>query len=143
MLKPLVLLAACAAAAFGGTFVGRSVYSSQFQAAVPFGSALKTTVDPSSVWSWHYSFPNAGATTVDVLVDLDGNNRMDTEVPWARVMITDAQIVQLGSGGSPATAWIVDGNGRRWAVGSLSAPGSVGNSTLTTPIVLPVGSPLR
>jgi hypothetical protein len=143
MLKTGLLVLACSTLSATAVLVfsGRSVYSSQFQVDVPFGSAVKTTVDPANIWSWHHYFPAAG--TVDVLVDINGNNVMDTENPWVRVVITDLELV--GSyNSSPVTAWIRDGVGRRYAIGHGQGMGTapVHHVALSTPIVLPVGSPL-
>lgn len=124
-------------------YVGRTAHSSPFQMDIPYGSAVKTTPDPANIWSWHHTFPGGGPTLAEVLVDVDGNNVMDTEHPWLRVVITDLAIVQV-AGPQPATAWIRDGTGRRFAVST--APGANSKAAehvaLATPIVLPVGSPL-
>ncbi|MBK8098735.1 MAG: hypothetical protein IPK26_16605 [Planctomycetes bacterium] len=147
MIKSVLLVLGSSAVAASATlvFVGRTVHSSPFQMDVPYGSAVRTTVDPANVWSWHHEFPHTGgtATTVDVLVDIDGNNVMDTEHPWLRVMITDIELVERYSG--PRTAWILDGTGKRFAVGGGNNydQGPVNHVGLTSPIVLPVGSPLR
>lgn len=58
---------------------------------IPYLTALKTTPDPANIWSWHHSF--ATPATVEVLVDVDGNNVMDREHSWLRVMITDIEVV--------------------------------------------------
>ena len=143
MLKVGLLVLACSTLSATAVFVfsGRSVYSSQFQVDIPFGSAVKTTVDPANIWSWHHSFPAAG--TVDVLVDINGNNVMDTENPLVRVVITDLEIVGTNNS-TPLWAWIRDGVGRRYAVGHGQGMGAalVHHVALSTPIVLPVGSPL-
>jgi hypothetical protein len=143
MIKVGLLVLACST--FSATavlvFSGRTVYSSQFQVDVPFGSAVKTTVDPANIWSWHHSFQASG--TVDVLVDINGNSVMDTENPFVRVIVTDLEIVGTQNS-SPSTAWIRDGVGRRYAVGHGQGQGTapVHHVALSTPIVLPVGSPL-
>jgi hypothetical protein len=143
MLKVGLLVLACstvsATVVFG--FSGRTVHSSQFQVDIPFGSAIKTTVDPANIWSWHHFFPAAG--TADVLVDINGNNVMDTENPLVRVVITDLELVGTYNS-SPVTAWIRDGVGRRYAMGHGQGQGTalVHHVALSTPIVLPVGSPL-
>ncbi len=142
MLKlAFLVLAASTLSAAAGVFAGRTVHSTQFQVDFPFGSAVKTTVDPANIWSWHHSFQ--ASETVDVLVDINGNNVMDTENPLVRVIITDIELVgtQLSS---PSTAWIRDGVGRRFAAGHGQGFGTglVHHVALSTPIVLPIGSPL-
>ena len=148
MIKSVLLVLGSSAVTASATFVfvGRTFHSSPFQMDVPYGSAVRTTVDPANVWSWHHEFPNTGSgtgTTVDVLVDIDGNNVMDTEHPWLRVMVTDIELVEGHTG--PRTVWILDGTGKRFAVavGNTSNQGRVNHVALTSPIVLPVGSPLR
>lgn len=138
-------LSAIAFSAFGATaalvFAGRTVHSSPFQMDIPYGAGIKMTPDPANIWSWHHAFTN-GNETVEVLVDVDGNQVMDTEHSWLRVMVTDLEIVnpQL----FPSTAWIRDSTGRRFAVstGELRATGAAQHVALSTPIVLPVGSGL-
>ena len=143
MLRQALLVLGCSTLSATAVLVfdGRSVYSSQFQVDVPFGSAVKTTVDPANIWSWHHSFAVSG--TADVLVDINGNNVMDTEDAFVRVIVTDIEIVGA-SIGTPSTAWIRDGVGRRFAVGHSQGQGAalVHHVALSTPIVLPVGSPL-
>jgi hypothetical protein len=151
VLKTLLIALACSATTATAVlvYVGRTVHSAPFQLDIPYGSALKTTVDPANVWSWHHQFANTTNTpvTADVLVDFDSNNVMDTEYSWLRVMVTDLELVgdgQIQVGGF-AIARILDGTGRRLAVGlgAYSASGPVHHVSLTSPIVLPVGSPLR
>ena len=50
-IKALAVAALAFAAAAGGTFVGRSVYT-PFQLTYPIESALKTTPDAANIWSW-------------------------------------------------------------------------------------------
>ncbi len=143
MLK-IALIAACSAAfasAVTVVFVGRSTYSTVFQADLPFNSAFKVTPDPGNIWSWHHTFthPGWGATTAgDVLVDINGDLVMDTVHAEVRVMITDLQVV----GGSNQDVWVrvFDSVGKRLAVGTK---GPMQHVNLTTPLVLPVGSSLR
>jgi hypothetical protein len=147
MLKTVLIALACSAATATAvlTYTGRTVQSSPFQLDIPYGAGLKTTTDPANVWSWHHEFtspPSWQPVTVNVLVDFDGNNVMDTEYSWLRVMVTDMEIV---TNGAPGTAWILDGTGKRLAVGTAGVQnnGGVGHVALSSPIVLPVGSPLQ
>lgn len=128
-----------AAAAF--VFAGRTVHSSPFQMAIPYGTAVKTTIDPANIWSWHHDFAS-GNQTVEVLVDVDGNNVMDTEHSWLRVVVTDIEVVDRNL--TQAIVWVRDSTGRRFAVGGgwHQAAGHVNHVGLSTPIVLPVGSSL-
>ena len=142
----VALLSSTAAVTATWTFAGRTVHSSPFQMDVPFGSAIRTTLDPANVWSWHHEFPgmNSGSPiTVDVLVDIDGNQVMDTEHSWLRVMVTDIELVDRAGG--PRTVWLLDGTGKRFAVGvgGFQGSGPVHHIALTSPLVLPVGSPLQ
>ena len=139
----LVCAAAMSASAVTLTYVGRTTYSSPFQVDFPLSSAIKVTPDPGNVWSWHHEFVNQSGwqlQTADVLVDIDGDQVMDTVHDVARVMITDLQLV--GSVGQVATARIIDSGGKRLAVGigGFQTSGAVQHINLTTPIVLPVGS---
>jgi hypothetical protein len=143
MLKIALLVLGATALSSTATvlFVGRTVHSSPFQMDCPYGAAIKTTLDPANIWSWHHTF-STGPGTAEVLVDVDGNNVMDTEHAWLRVMVTDIEVVDPGSSG--AVAWIRDSVGRRFAaaVGGWQATGPVHHVALATPITLPVGSSL-
>ena len=146
MFKTIALVSICSMISFAAGFTGRTVHSSPFQLDVPLDSAIKTTLDPANVWSWHHEFTNIGGGTpvsADVLVDFDGNGVMDTEHAWVRVMITDLEIVSRSL--VAGFVWVIDGQGKRLAagIGWVSQTGSpVQHVALTTPIVLPVGSPL-
>ncbi|MFY9344290.1 MAG: hypothetical protein WAT39_17495 [Planctomycetota bacterium] len=145
MLKTALIAIACSAATASAMFVyvGRSEYSTNFQADVPYGAAFKVTPDPANVWSWHHTFTNVGVGTpqvADVLVDMNGDLIMDTVHDIVRVMITDVQV--FNSGNNAGVAWIVDSGGKRLAcgIGQYTGSGPVQHISLTTPIVLPVGS---
>jgi hypothetical protein len=121
------------------------VHSAPFQIDIPYGAGVKTTIDPANVWSWHKEWVNlAGTDTADVLVDFDGDNQMDTLNPWVRVMITDFTFA-CTNGSAYGMAWILDANGKRLvaAAGGFQNGGPVDHISLTSPIVLPVGSPLH
>ena len=146
MIKPLLCALGCSAvgAAAAFVYVGRTEYSSPIQPNIPFGSAIKVTTDPGNVWSWHHTFHVTGSTqSADVLVDINGDNVMDTVHDVVRVSITDFQIVGLAN--TSGIAWIVDSQGKRLAasIGGWQGSGHVHHVNLTTPIVLPVGSSLR
>jgi hypothetical protein len=144
MLKTALLAVACSAVtATAFVYVGRTTYSSPFQADFPLNGAIKVTPDAGNIWSWHHQFVHGGwsqPTVADVLVDFDGDQIMDTAHDQVRVMITDFQLV--GGTGSIAWAHVVDSGGKRLAVGigGFQTAGSVQHVSLTTPIALPVGS---
>lgn len=147
MLKTTLIAAAAAGLATSATlvYVGTTTYSTAFQADAPFNGAIKVTPDPGNVWSWHHEVVHPGgtvpATVADVLVDIDGDQVMDTVHPEVRVMITDLQLVAPWVG-PIGFARIVDASGRRLTVGvgGFQSAGAVQHVSLTTPIVLPVGS---
>ena len=137
------------------TPVGRTVYS-PLGVSIPEGAALKVTPDPANIWSFHEELTIAGnaTTSVDVLVDFDGNGLMDTENPSLRVLITDMQVtMRAGSGtgrGDPIPIiHLQDGAGVRWNLTPIPHAGTqfdvLGVTTAThlaTPLALPVGSDL-
>ena len=101
---------------------GSTVYSA-FQIQVPSRTALKVTTDPANVWSWHREImlgSGGGTLRERVLVDFDGNGRMDTEDPDLRVTVTDMQCalqnISFGNFQLPQTltVWISDGVHKRW-----------------------------
>ena len=146
MLKTILTALVCSAATATAvlTYTGRTVHSAPFQIDIPYGAAVKTTIDPANIWSWHKEWASVGGTvTENVLVDFDGDNQMDTLNPWVRVMITDFTLACTGGGNG--TAWILDGTGKRAVavVGGFQNGGLVDHVSLATPIVLPVGSPLH
>jgi hypothetical protein len=149
MLKPLLFAISCAAAgAVVSTFVGRTEYSTSLRASIPFGSAVKVTTDPSNVWSWHHRFTGAQPQVLqsaDVLVDINGDQVMDTANSFLRLLITDLQLVSADGSAGAGAVRIHDSEGVRLAasVGSGNASGNVHHVSLATPIVLPVGSSLR
>ena len=71
---------------------------------------------------------------------------MDTENTWLRVSVTDLEIV-CSQGFAVGIATISDGTGKRYSVGVGGGGSSVANPvqhvSLSTPIVLPVGSSLQ
>lgn len=143
MIKTILISFACSAAAVSATYlyVGRTTYSSAFQVNFPLNSAIKVAPDAGNIWSWHHqvsspSFP----TTFDVLVDIDGDQVMDTVHPEVRVLITDVQLVAPVN--ANGYAWINDSLGKRLAVGvgGVQTSGPVQHVSLATPISLPVGS---
>ena len=93
MLKTIALVVACSAAAFGASSAARTVYS-PLQPATPVGSSFKMSPDIANIWSWHETISTFQFSTslTPVLVDFDGNGVMDTEYPFARVVITDMQV---------------------------------------------------
>jgi hypothetical protein len=131
MIKTLLLALACGTA--GAAIVplfGATEYSSDFQCSYPIGSSIKTVLDPANIWSWTGEIPSGGQ--LDILVDIDGDQQMDTVHPGLRVVITDA--VSHGN----YSFFIDDSSGRRLKIlgnGSMVSP--------NTPIVLPVDSFLR
>jgi len=146
MFKTILIAFACSAAKATAvlTYTGRTVHSAPFQIDIPYGAAVKTTIDPANIWSWHKEWQTVnGTVTGDVLVDFDGDNQMDTLNPWVRVMVTDFTLACTG--GAPGTAWILDANGKRAVAlaGGFQNGGLVDHVSLATPIVLPVGSPLH
>lgn len=136
MLKGIVLVASCAAAAFAGGSVPRTVYSAP-QISLPIGASFKVTPDPANIWSWNESLTGSGSPhSSQVLVDMNGDGRMDTTDPHVRVLITDAQIWPAGE------AIIRDDSGNRWRLEAwLGSDGST-EVHFSTPIVLPIGSQL-
>ena len=146
-MKTILIVAATAAFTSAATFVyvGRTTYSSPFQADLPFNSAFKVTPDAGNIWSWHHDIVhvNGGPPTVaDVLVDIDGDQVMDTVHSAVRVIITDLEVVAPAQSGLAVVARLVDSGGKRLSVGTGNWQGSgpVHHVGLTTPIVLPVGS---
>jgi hypothetical protein len=141
----LVAIACSAVTATAFVYVGRTTYSSAFQADFPINSAIKVTPDSGNVWSWHHQFvhPSGSPTVADVLVDFNGDQVMDTVHDEIRVLVTDLQLV--GEIGHIAWARVVDSGGKRLAagIGGHQTAGAVQHISLTTPIVLPVGSFLR
>lgn len=131
-----ILLASILAASLGGAAVtvGQTYYSSTFQYDFCPGGAFKVTPSPGNVWHWEGDVDNAG---VNVLVDINGDGIMDSEHPEVRVCITDMQVETLGITSSPGVR-VLDSSGSRWwmPVGVFSP------AHFSTPIVLPVGSPL-
>ncbi|MBM4061387.1 MAG: hypothetical protein FJ265_09890 [Planctomycetes bacterium] len=142
MLKTaLLVLATSMLSASAVVYVGRTVHSSPFQMDIPYGSAIRTTVDPANIWSWHHTFGNS-ETTADVLVDVDGNQVMDTEHAWLRVLVTDIELV-TPQFATAFTAWIRDSTGRRFAVATAyQGTSHAVHAALATPIALPVNSAL-
>lgn len=127
---------------------GSTVYSA-FQIQLPSRTSLKVTPDAANVWSWHkeIGLPRTGSVVRErVLIDFDGNGRMDTEDPELRVTVTDMQFVMptgfqfFGA----MTAWLVDSQGRRWAlfVADQYTPRTFQPQNLTTPLVIPHRSDL-
>ncbi|HLQ38195.1 MAG TPA: hypothetical protein VK348_10355 [Planctomycetota bacterium] len=154
MLKTTLIALGCSVVTATTTLVyaGRTVISSPFQLDIPFGSGLKVAQDPADVWSWHHEFlnvsPQGAPVSANVLVDFDGNGMMDTEHSWLRVMITDLELVSPQFAGGIAT--ISDGTGKRYSVGVGGAsigggvmPVPVQHVSLSSPIVLPIGSSLQ
>ena len=140
MWKLTCLLAAVSATAFAAGS-GRLVIS-PFQPAIPFGTAIKMTPDPSSIWSWYDEFKVSTNTSIPIQVDVDGNGQLDTRNPFVRVLITDMKVkVSV----SPLTrVAISDGQGVLWDLTPLydSSNNAVADPAyhLTTPLVLPVDS---
>jgi hypothetical protein len=127
---------------------GHTVYSA-FQIQVPSRTALKVTTDPANVWSWHKEIVLPRTSSVireRVLVDFDGNGRMDTEDPEIRVTVTDMQFVMPAGFQffGAMTAWLVDSHGRRWAllVADQYTPRTMQPHNLVTPLVVPHRSEL-
>jgi len=153
MLKTILLCVTCSAVTLATVvYSGRTVHSSPFQLDIPYGAAIKTTPNPANIWSWHQDFhavPPSGTVTANVLVDFDGNGVMDTENAWLRVVVTDIELVSRNRYLSLAT--ISDGTGKRYSVSAGNGDPNGGNPatpmsqhvSLSTPIVLPVGSPLQ
>ena len=153
MLKTILLCVTCSAVTFATVvYSGRTVQSAPFQMDIPYGSAVKMTPDPANIWSWHQDFHNVAAGvpgTANVLVDFDGNGVMDTENSWLRVVVTDIELVSRNRYLSLAT--ISDGTGKRYSIsagnmdpnGGQTATPMSQHITLSTPLVLPVGSPLQ
>ncbi len=144
MLKVAALIVSCSTAAFViGT--GTTVHSPA-QKALPFGASLKVTPDPSSVWSWskEITAPANQTVTESVLVDFDGNGRMDTEHPFFRVLVTDMQCTVHNPRGV-SKVFLRDATGVRWDMTPGSNNSGLINDSfaLTTPLVLPVGSDLN
>jgi len=149
MLKTILIAFgfSAAGAAAAVLYVGRTVISSPFQLAIPFGTAVKTTIDPANVWSWHYEFQNVGGAlvTANVLVDMDGNGVMDTENSWLRVLITDFELISPQN--ALGIASISDGTGKRYSVGvggfQTAPSGPVHHVSLTTRSFCPSVHPCR
>lgn len=126
-----IILTALLAAAFGGAAVtvGQTYYSTGFQWDFPIGGAFKVTPDLANVWHWEGDATFAGT---NVVIDFNGDGISDTDCPDVRVCITDLQSENPG-----VPVEIVDVTGTRWTLQGVQATAS-----LTTPIVLPVGSTL-
>ena len=126
---------------------GSTVYSA-FQIQLPSRTSLKVTPDAANVWSWHKEVTFSNTTIREaVLVDFDGNGRMDTEDPDLRVTVTDMQVVLppgWTQGAGNLSIWLADSHNRRWALfqNDFGAPRTVNQISLSTPIVLPTGSNL-
>ena len=139
---------------------GHTVYSA-FQIQVPGRTSLKVTPDAASIWSWHkeIQLPNPpggglGTHRERVLVDFDGNGRMDTEDPEVRVTVTDLQVVLLPTNGSlnlpqVIRVWLASDATKRWyllarqpTVSQNASEHCDYQSYLSTPIVLTPNSDL-
>ena len=146
MLKTILFGITCSAVTFATVvYSGRTVHSSQFQLDIPYYSAIKTTPDPANIWSWHHDFACGSGLppiTVNALVDFDGNGVMDTENVWLRVVVTDLEIVGIGTNPSPALLTISDGTSHLYSA-FTSVAQRAEHVALATPIVLPVGSQLQ
>jgi hypothetical protein len=141
-MKILALLACAAAASVGGMAVGRLTYT-PFQFAYPVGSGLKVTTEPAGIWSYHNQFQISNLPHVErVLVDIDGNGRMDTEIDAVRVLITDIQVYATGV---VYPLRLKDSQGAIWEL-SLTGPNNgiplSASHHLSTPLALDVGSDL-
>lgn len=141
-MKAILLIACLALTAAAGVAVGRVIYT-PFQVAYPLGSALKVTAEPGGIWSYHNQFtPQSSPHNERILVDIDGNGRMDTEHQGVRVLITD---VQVFSTGPMHPIHLKDSQGAIW---DLSVPGPNNGIPLSvshhfsTPLALDVGSDL-
>lgn len=143
-MKVITIVAALALASFAGMAVGRLVYT-PFQIAYPIGSSFKVTTEPGGIWSYHNQYIPAGQRPhlERILVDIDGNGRMDTEVEGVRVLITDVQV--YGHNGPMYPIQLRDSQGPIWDMSVLGpnsgAPLSMSHH-FSTPLALEVGSDL-
>jgi hypothetical protein len=138
VLKILLVVLLAMTAAFGAG--GRLAYSG-LQAQLFSGAGIKTLPDPSNIWSFHEAVVTTNGTVdVPVVVDFDNNGRMDSELKWARVYVTDVQ------GFTPGPAFISgmsihDDSGPRWVI-DVGTSGQVREHRFETPLVVPVDSKL-
>ena len=129
-----IILASLLAGALGSAAtltVGQTYYSTGFQWDFPIGGAFKVTPDLANVWHWEGDATPAGTP---VMVDFNADGIMDTECADVRVCITDVQ------NDSDSSVEVVDSSGTRWILGTRGTPTNV--MSFTTPIVLPLNSPL-
>jgi hypothetical protein len=143
MWKLTCLLTAAFSAAFVAGSQGRFV-SSPFQPAIPFGTAIKMTPDPSSIWSWHHDVTATGNLSIPIEIDIDGNGQPDTMDPRVRVLVTDVQMF-------PETqqlkhASLRDGTGDLWDLTNIYTtsgdPTANQSFHFSTPLAVAVGSKL-
>lgn len=132
---------------------GRTTYSA-LQIQTPFGSAFKMTPDPANIWSFNetYAITKTGKHSIPVLVDFEGDGKMDTNHTGVRVMVTDMSIrrssVKINEANDLRNLHIVDSKGIRWCP-SFTGYGDRGTMRilygdhLSTPLVLPINSDLR
>jgi hypothetical protein len=143
MWKLTCLLTVAFSAAFVAGSQGRIV-SSPFQPAIPFGTAIKMTPDPSSIWSWHHTISSSAPVSVEVPIDVDQNGVPDTANHGVRVLVTDMQAFTPVGMGS-ASLSLADGAGIRWDLTPVSATGTqpLVSYHFVTPIAITPGSGLR
>ena len=144
MIKLALLLTLATGTAFYAG--GRTVYSG-LQAQLFPGTSLKMAPDPSNIWSFHETVTLLAnkKLSVPVLVDFDNNKKMDTELSFARVLITDMQVTFLQPGGIQ-TANLQDDKGIRWNLRPVVADRTSRRNVsyhLTTPLALPISSGLK
>ncbi len=117
------------------------------------GADVKVTPNPGNIWAFHKEITvgrfATEPTEVPILVDFDGNGSMDTNYPFARIMVTEVLVMNLNNsdpvpphGGIPIKSngciiWRVPG-----VMGKPNAEPNYARETFHTPLVLELGADL-
>ncbi|HMQ20961.1 MAG TPA: hypothetical protein PKE00_00625 [Planctomycetota bacterium] len=127
---------ACFAIGALALVAGRMTHSAAQTQLFP-GSAIKVAPDPSNIWSFHQTTQTTnGKVVIPVVVDFDANNKSDSELVGARILVSEVQLVtSFGRG----IMRVVDSGGPRWELHTAPNQQSVDRS-FATPIAIPVGS---
>lgn len=121
---------------------GESMADMGLQLAQPAEAAFGGPNGGVAGQTWSWTGPADGTL---ILIDVDGDGRMDTSESGRCVVITDAQVRRDDGVACDWTVDIVDSSGPRWRLQNSYPAGHVSgldSQFFRTPIVLPTGSNL-